>query len=162
MNKFDENPKFENILNPEIQNLAKSQNLKSLTLKSKIFNFDKIGQFSRKFFEPTPQQALRERQKDHPRDTIVDVVQTRPIFHAPDAPGGGQDHVAQRQLLVKGLLGVINRRQKPIQILDRDGALQLEIGERPTADAHEQINAGLIKRERSVKALIIRAVGGEH
>ena len=39
--KIDENRKFE-ILNPKIKNLTKSQNLKSLTLKSKIFNFDKI------------------------------------------------------------------------------------------------------------------------
>ena len=41
--KFDENCKFE-ILNPKIQNLTKSQNLKSLTLKSKILklNFEKI------------------------------------------------------------------------------------------------------------------------
>ena len=39
--KIDENCKFE-ILNPKIQNLTKSQNLKSLTLKSKNFNFDKI------------------------------------------------------------------------------------------------------------------------
>ena len=40
---IDENWKFE-ILNPKVQNLTKSQNLKSLTLKSKIFNFDKIWQ----------------------------------------------------------------------------------------------------------------------
>ena len=39
--KIDENWRIE-ILNPKIQNLTKSQNLKSLTLKSKIFNFDKI------------------------------------------------------------------------------------------------------------------------
>ena len=37
----DEITKFE-VLNPKIQNLAKSQNLRSLTLKSKIFDFDKI------------------------------------------------------------------------------------------------------------------------
>ena len=41
--KFWRKLKFE-ILNPKIQNLTKSQNLKSLTLKSKIFNFDKIWQ----------------------------------------------------------------------------------------------------------------------
>ena len=45
LNKFDENfdeiTKFE-VLIPKIQNLAKSQNLRSLTLKSKIFDFDKI------------------------------------------------------------------------------------------------------------------------
>ena len=44
---IDENWKFE-ILNPKIQNLTKSQNLKSLTLKSKISistKFDKKWKF---------------------------------------------------------------------------------------------------------------------
>ena len=41
IDKIGDISKFE-ILNPKIQNLTKSQNLKSLTLKSKIFNFDKI------------------------------------------------------------------------------------------------------------------------
>ena len=43
IDKIGDNSKFE-ILNPKIQNLTKSQNLKSLTLESKIFNFDKIWQ----------------------------------------------------------------------------------------------------------------------
>ena len=41
IDKIGDISKFE-ILDPKIKNLTKSQNLKSLTLKSKIFNFDKI------------------------------------------------------------------------------------------------------------------------
>ena len=43
IDKIGDISKFE-ILNPKMQNLTKSQNLKSLTLKSKIFNFEKIWQ----------------------------------------------------------------------------------------------------------------------
>ena len=43
IDKIGDISKFE-ILNPKIKNLVISRNLKSLTLKSKIFNFDKIWQ----------------------------------------------------------------------------------------------------------------------